>query len=55
MAMLTRREAEDGFERFYSKKQVRFFLRNRDGSYVRDEFGKLIAIRSDMDRVFRKK
>jgi len=48
--ILTRDEALRGWDRFWSKNQVKEFLRTADGKYARDKAGNLVAIRTDEKR-----
>jgi hypothetical protein len=41
----------DGFQYFWASNQITGFKRDKDGNYVRDENGKLIAYRTSKARV----
>ncbi len=47
---LTREEALAGWLRFWGKNEVKFFVRDQGGKYVRDENGNLIAVRKNQKR-----
>ena len=47
---LTREEALAGWLRFWGKNEVKFFVRDQGGKYVRDEDGNLIAVRKNQKR-----
>ena len=48
--ILTRDEALRGWDRFWSKNQVKEFLRTADGKYARDKKGNLVAVRTEEKR-----
>ena len=48
--ILSRDEAQRGWDRFWSKNQVKEFLRTADGKYARDKKGNLVAVRTEEKR-----
>jgi len=49
--ILTREEAQAGWDRFWARNQVKEFLRSSNGRYARDRRGNLVAIRTKDKRV----
>jgi len=49
--ILTREEAQRGWDRFWARNQVKEFLRTAHGNYARDKRGNLVAIRTNKKRV----
>jgi len=47
----TREEVLAGWYHFWSQNEVRFFMKDEFGNYIRDKDGGLIAVRSQIPRV----
>lgn len=48
---IDKKAINEGFQYFWASNQITGFKRDKDGNYVRDENGKLIAYRTSKARV----
>lgn len=50
----TREEVLKGFETFWNNNQVKEFPKDKNGKNLRDEYGNILVIRTDIPRVRKK-
>ena len=50
----TREEVLKGFDAFWLKNQVKEFPKDKNGKNLRDEYGNILVIRTDIPRVLKK-